>query len=369
MGTSVLNIRQINLHHSKAATSVLRRSFDVSHTQIALIQEPYLWNGSIKGLGTSGNLYCSVGNSIKRACIYVKKATNLVATPLLQFCTNDFVAIKLKYNIRGVEHKVVVCSAYFPYEKIDPIPIVLIETLQFCKVNDLRILVGIDSNSHNVIWGSSNTNPRGICVMNFIASHDLMILNRGSRPTFSNILREEVIDLTLCSPSLVRDISKWHVSCEDSLSDHMTIKFDLYADTGPPVFYRDPRTTVWSSYKAELSQRIQANNLIFESDFESLDELDDAVNKITHSLVTSYVLNCRLRKASGNSTTPWWSTNLANLKRDCNKKFNNRRNNYEAFRVAIGELMKVLVEPPNDILGGLYVLKLRQVSLQLIYIN
>jgi hypothetical protein len=76
--------------------------------------------------------------------------------------------------------------------------------------------------------------------MEFICESDLVLLNRGNHPTFFNKNREEVIDVTLCSPSIENLIRGWHVSDEDSLSDHMTIHFSLDCDPGPPIKFRNP---------------------------------------------------------------------------------------------------------------------------------
>ena len=48
------SIIKINLHHSKSASAILTRSIAVVQTCIAIIQEPWLVKGAIKGLGSCG---------------------------------------------------------------------------------------------------------------------------------------------------------------------------------------------------------------------------------------------------------------------------------------------------------------------------
>jgi hypothetical protein len=59
--------------------------------------------------------------------------------------------------------------------------------------------------------------------MEYMVSTKLDILNKGNEPTFLNVRRRQVSDLTL-GTTLVRNlVSDWHVSTEDSLSDHRYI--------------------------------------------------------------------------------------------------------------------------------------------------
>jgi hypothetical protein len=43
----------------------------------------------------------------------------------------------------------------------------------------------------------------------------------------------QVIDITLCSPNIFREVSNWHVSLEDCMSDHQVLHFELFADHIP----------------------------------------------------------------------------------------------------------------------------------------
>lgn len=87
--------------------------------------------------------------------------------------------------------------------------------------------------------------------MEFLASTDLEILNRGNEPTFCTAVRREVLDLTVCSRCISRDVVGWRVSREPSLSDHRQITFKLAWARGEVTTFRDPRRTDWDSYRAD----------------------------------------------------------------------------------------------------------------------
>ena len=59
-------------------------------------------------------------------------------------------------------------------------------------------------------------------------------------------MREEVIDITLCTGSICDKVKKWRVSDEPSLSDHVQIMYELesHAFSGP-IWARNPRKTNW----------------------------------------------------------------------------------------------------------------------------
>jgi hypothetical protein len=70
----------------------------------------------------------------------------------------------------------------------------------------LYLLVGCDSIAHHIAWGSTNCNGRGEALMEFLDSSNLEIINRGNEPTFCNISRQEVTDITLGSFGLLERI-------------------------------------------------------------------------------------------------------------------------------------------------------------------
>lgn len=93
-----------------------------------------------------------------------------------------------------------VVSLYMPHDSPLPAPGPgLTRLIEFCERIGTELVIGTDSNAHNQVWGSSDTNGRGVELLQYVATTDLLILNRGRKPTFANASREEVIDLTLAT--------------------------------------------------------------------------------------------------------------------------------------------------------------------------
>lgn len=321
-----LNFQQINLHHCKEATSIARCSLDTEQTDICLIQEPYLFRNKVLGLGDSGSVHCVTSGSERiRACIYTRKSVNAIL--LRQFSSKDFVAVQIRYNRNGTDHKLICCSAYLPYD----LPVLtqsLVKVTEYCGKNGMKMIIGCDANSHHVVWGSSDTNRRGEKLLEFIIASDLCILNKGNRPTFIDRRREEVIDITLCSLGVELDVSGWHVSQEYSLSDHQPILFSLSADKQSPISFRNPRKTNWDSFKENLGTEIGNRNFIIGS----TKDIELEVNFLTTAIVRSYEKSCPLRFPKDRRDSIWKNARIKELKVICNKAWNRRHRNYEAFR-------------------------------------
>jgi hypothetical protein len=171
---------------------------------------------------------------------------------LPDFFCRDLVAVLVKYCEEWAERKIVVCSAYLPYDSEDPPPTKELEDLvRYCEKEHVHLLVGCDSNAHHSAWGSTNCNSRGKALMEFLSSSNLEILNRENQPTFCNVVREEVLDVTLVSYGLLEKITDWEVSVEPSLSDHRHILFTLRGSVLAPLI-RNPRAINWGSFRRDL---------------------------------------------------------------------------------------------------------------------
>ena len=84
-------------------------------------------------------------------------------------------------------------------------------TVNYSIEHNIPLIMGGDANAHHTVWGSSDINNRGARLLEYIASTDLEILNRGTSPTFITRNRTEVLDITLASRKILESIKEWHV--------------------------------------------------------------------------------------------------------------------------------------------------------------
>ena len=95
--------------------------------------------------------------------------------------------------------RLIIGPTYFPPNSTYNPPKEVCLLVEYCKVRDLPLFFGCDANSIHKLWDYTDANRRGKVLADYLITTDLDILNSGTRPTFWNLVREEVIDDTLCT--------------------------------------------------------------------------------------------------------------------------------------------------------------------------
>lgn len=173
-----MKVAQINLQHSKAASAELVRRLSNGILDIVLIQEPHQIANKIVSIGSKNyDIIYNNDENKPRTCIIVKK--NIKVFPLTTFCNGDDTVITVSFQEQGGNQtEIVMCSSYFPGDFNSP-PSRNIENLvDYCKQKKKQLVIGCDCNAHHVNWGSTNTNVRGVDVMDFILRNELEVLNK-----------------------------------------------------------------------------------------------------------------------------------------------------------------------------------------------
>jgi splicing factor 45 len=171
----------------------------VRKADIALIQEPWLYKGQIRGItNTRGRVYSVAPDNNARSCIYTRNYIN--ALPSLELCSRDATTVRITYTYRGGCEELIVASTYLPYDSDEP-PLTekMRDIIDYCKSKKKQLIVGCDANAHHILWESTGTNPRGKSLMKFLVSSKLNILNHSNEHNFPVCKRKEVVYLTLGS--------------------------------------------------------------------------------------------------------------------------------------------------------------------------
>ena len=214
----------------------------------------------------------------------------------------------------------------------------VVRFIAFCNQQNKQFIIGCDPNAHHTLWSSTDVNNRGEKLLNFISCNNIDICNRGNSPTFVNSIRQEVLDLTLCSQPLSENIKNWYVSDEESLSDHKHIRFDYNAGKLLSESFRDPRKTNWELYRFYLTNEITET----EDELNTVAKLEDASNTITEKVILSYNASCPPRHRTSNRDVSWWNDKLAELRKKTRKLFNKAKSisNWDRYRKALTEYNK-----------------------------
>lgn len=120
----------------------------------------------------------------------------LKARLMPELCSRDLVIVEVETNRSvGKNGRIVIYSVYFPYSDGPP-PRSVCRLVEHCESAGLSLMMGCDTNSHHLIWGSTDTNDRGRKLLEYLAAIYLEIRNKGNEPTFCTTVKREVIDLT-----------------------------------------------------------------------------------------------------------------------------------------------------------------------------
>lgn len=309
-----MNILQGNLQHAKAATFILLKRIEELRTDLVLIQEPWIsQQGQLCGLSAyKGMVFCCPSDEKPRAVIL----SQMVASALPGYQTRDLVAVSISLPDGK---KGVVASAYFPADESVP-PKKVRELIALCEEKKWPVLIGCDSNAHHTIWRSSNINRRGKELLDFLLENDLRICNKGGRPTFSNAVRDEVLDLTICDSVMEPLVENWMVSNEESGADHKHILFRMSAGLSTePKYVRNPKKTAWSNYREDLYFGVTAIPRITIS---NRNNLDFRVGQLSASMIQAFEANCPMTKVNGSPTLTWWNGDIERKRKETRRLYN-----------------------------------------------
>lgn len=315
MATTKIGFSQINLQHCKSASAILARSMARLQTHIALIQEPWLYRGRIRGLTTSGDLFVGTSEGDARACICIKGINGLL---LQELSSRDCTTVRIEYeDEEGRMKTVVISSAYLPHDEDAP-TLVVKKVVEYCRRKNLDLIIGSDANAHHEAWGSTDINDRGAVLLEYINGTQMDIVNQGNEPTFITSNRREVLDLTLASMNIRGYIHGWKVEQEPSMSDHRTITFGIQCKKPKVEYKRNPKETNWETYTVELAERLRTLKGRYGTD----EDLEHTLQEVCRALIGTYENNCSLKPGRQYNSTPWWNRTLEAKRLEVRKAFN-----------------------------------------------
>ncbi|XP_041449645.1 uncharacterized protein LOC121404377 [Drosophila obscura] len=158
-------------------------------------------------------------------------------------------------SLEGLDSSLRMCATYMGHDQPDPPPHAPLRVLiADCEAKDIGLIVGCDANALHSQWGSTDTNERGESLFSYILTTQMVILNQGNDPTFIITNREEVLDLTLASHTIQKNIVFWRVLEEHSFSDQRYVETVFSFAIPSPVQFRNLKRTNWISYSDHLGR-------------------------------------------------------------------------------------------------------------------
>ena len=288
---------QINLQHSKVASEELALPVI---GDVALIQEPYIKNNRVRGLNTIRG-YSLARKGRARAAIYVRK--ELETWLVEEFTDEDLCVCALEISGRTWY----LASAYLDinlsideYQKLQSL-------VEFCSINSLPLVIGMDCNGHSSLWGCEEDNARGEAVEDFILMNGLEVHNIGAVPTFETIRARSIVDITLTNLTASRTelLGEWKVEeGVASHSDHKIISYTL----GKAILTRK-EVRNWKKFDGEEFRR--------QLRMEGLPKVGEGVEEAYTSFagrVNAALDRCiPLQKLRMKTSKTWWNADLTKM--------------------------------------------------------
>lgn len=99
-----------------------------------------------------------------------------------------------------------------------------------------RTIIAGDFNAKNKLWGSRINDKRGELLIEWIAQHNLSVINEGMASICVCKQGESVVDITLCTGDLANKIKDWKVLEDiETLFDHRYIVMCISKEKGGPI--------------------------------------------------------------------------------------------------------------------------------------
>ncbi len=86
------------------------------------------------------------------------------------------------------------------------------ELVEYSAERTLEFITGCDANSHRIVWCSSDVNPSGQDLREYLTAQELLVLNRGKTPMPVTRARQQVLRCVHTTYNMLIDTVDRHVA-------------------------------------------------------------------------------------------------------------------------------------------------------------
>ena len=302
----MLSFIQINLAKSRYALDLLVQSAIGKKADVLIVCEQPTISESV----------VSVQDTTRRAGIIIHNR---------KITLGDFKTTKFGFAWAEIDN-IRIYSCYFsPNDSIEKFKKELNELEISLKTTRKELLIAGDFNGKSPEWGEHRADKRGDIVCEFVARNNLVILNIGSENTFRRGDAASIIDLTIGSTNIVRNIEDWKVLGEETLSDHQYIGFVVIPKHKKKQTGANRKNTGQPSWNVNKLNEDLAKKYLEEAKLiNDLGWVKGTVSpsktvKGTREIVTATCAASMPRRKGirNRQQMYWWTTELAELRKEC----------------------------------------------------
>lgn len=178
------------------------------------------------------------------------------------------------------------------------------------------VVVAGDFNAKSKSWSSGPQDKRGQILDELMISLDLIVINHPGIATFERRASSSVLDIAFTRPTLIRNLRKWEILEEESLSDHRYVYFDFECQN--PKVSQNP-SKGWAIKRLNRDVLVEnIRRLTIEESTKSPEELtQDFTEAITRVCDASMP-----RRGGHRNHKPayWWNQEIAKLRNTCKQQ-------------------------------------------------
>lgn len=330
-----MRVLQLNLNHCQATQDLLSQIICETRVDVAIICEQY------KDMHSSVWVKDVSGKAAIWAC------GNMAIEEISAIPEEGFV----KAKIGGIY----IYSCYArPSASIDQYERMLDRLVRDASQHNPKIVAG-DFNAWAVEWGSRITNRRGRILLEAIAGCDLVLANKGNKPTFMARGFSSVVDITFMNASLVRDV-EWAVAGYYTHSDHQAIIFSTSGRSmaNTSASRHKPEYVGWASKKLDKAAFIQEFTQNTELSGTALDKAHQVISRLKRACD-----NAMPRRRVNKNWHPnyWWNSEISDLRTKCfkarrktqrSRERDNFEENYREYKVARKEFQNAILRSKRN---------------------
>lgn len=290
-----MEILQINLGRSRAASAQLEQTCSELNPSLVCIQEPYVWDEKIVGIPIKFRVVSSI--TPKTAIIIREKDCTIF--PLL--IKQNIVAIECSFQ----DKVIIIINVYIsPTVDLNDTLVELDGVIRQCQ-NKSVILTG-DFNAKNIIWGGNVNDERGEQLSEFFLLHNIFLINdKDSEATFQSSNGTSWIDLSLASGELIAQVTHWDVLDNESLSDHKYISFGFF-NKSPSKIRKLTQQGISKLFDIiKEDQWLSKINIMLRTS----DEIENILGYFYYKF-QRWIKKCERNVKIFGRATPWWTEEL-----------------------------------------------------------
>ena len=310
----LLRIMQVNCGKSFAEMVVLGERMSRTNASGALVQEPSVLHGEVRGLPSGFGCFTSevVGDAVGVSAIVVGDCHLDVL--VLDDYTNEWGVCLLA---KGAAGSVYLASVYCRFgADLEPYLRYMEAVREMC--GNVPLILGMDANAVSPLWFSKRldrsrgrqSEANGRLLEQWIVGGGMHVLNEPSEWfTFSGPNGESDIDVTLTNEAGRRLDYRWTVQPGDSVSDHNHICIEVSlsglaaSPTLPPPARWVTRGTDWDEYVRDLKVSADEYGL---ANYDALG-VDTKVSLMTEWIHGTNDRNMRRAPVAKVRKNGWWS--------------------------------------------------------------